>query len=101
MKRAVLRPQARRELRAAARWYERQQPGLAARFLDEIASVITLLSEHPELNPIWRDGRPYRRAVVEQFPYLVFYVELEDQIRVLAIAHARRRPGYWLRRGPS
>ncbi len=98
MKRPVFRPQARRELRAAARWYERQESGLGERFLAAIAEVVDRIAEHPGLFPRWRDDRPFRRAVVDRFPYLVFYVDLDDRVRVLAIAHARRRPGYWLRR---
>lgn len=36
-----------------------------------------------------------RRAGVHRFPYHVAYLVIEDEIRVLAIAHDRRRPGYW------
>jgi toxin ParE1/3/4 len=39
-----------------------------------------------------------RRALLSRFPYGVVFVELEDHIRVVAIAHAKRKPGYWLHR---
>ena len=36
-----------------------------------------------------------RRRAVTRFPYHVVYLELESHIRILAIAHDRRKPGYW------
>jgi len=41
---------------------------------------------------------PARRAPVSGFPYHVVYLTTSDAIRVLAFAHYRRRPGYWLGR---
>ena len=38
---------------------------------------------------------PVRRAPVKRFPYHVIYLELNGEIRVLAVAHDRRKPGYW------
>jgi hypothetical protein len=32
---------------------------------------------------------------VHNFPYHVVFLQLRDRISVLAIAHDRRRPGYW------
>jgi len=38
---------------------------------------------------------------VDRFPYSVVFLDLESQVRILAFAHGRRRPGYWRRRaGP-
>jgi plasmid stabilization system protein ParE len=36
-----------------------------------------------------------RRRAVTRFPYHVVHLEMTAQIRILAIAHDRRRPGYW------
>ena len=38
---------------------------------------------------------PARRRAVTRFPYHVVYLEMASHIRILAIAHDRRRPGYW------
>jgi plasmid stabilization system protein ParE len=38
---------------------------------------------------------PVRRSAVTRFPYHVVYLEVGNQIRILAIAHDRREPGYW------
>jgi len=36
-----------------------------------------------------------RRVLLKRFPYSIVYIELEAQVRVLAFAHLRRKPGYW------
>ena len=41
-----------------------------------------------------------RRFLLHQFPYKVLIVNLPDQIVVIAFAHAKRKPGYWLKRIP-
>jgi len=42
-----------------------------------------------------------RRALLPRFPYAVIFMDLGEHIRVLAVAHAKRRPGYWLGRVAS
>ena len=39
-----------------------------------------------------------RRFVMKRYPFVIVYRELADEIRVLAIAATKRRPGYWRRR---
>ena len=39
-----------------------------------------------------------RRLLLRRFPYAIVYVELDDEIRVLAIAHTSREPGFWRER---
>ncbi len=41
-----------------------------------------------------------RRVLARRFPYSVVYIELSDEIRVLAIAHGSKRPAYWRGRLP-
>ncbi len=41
---------------------------------------------------------PIRRAVAEQFPYVVAFEAHDDHVRILAVAHGKRRPLYWLAR---
>ncbi len=63
----------------------------------EIEHAIGLLLEHPRLRSIWRFGR--RRLFMRRFPYRVIDTLAGDQVRILAVAHSSRRPGYWQRRG--
>ncbi|MCB9760182.1 MAG: type II toxin-antitoxin system RelE/ParE family toxin [Alphaproteobacteria bacterium] len=93
----AFKPEALDELEEAAAWYEARRPGLGMEFLAEIERLNRLIRDHPEACPIWRVGYPYRRAVARRFPYVLFYL-VEDRVVVMAVAHARREPGYWLGR---
>lgn len=53
--------------------------------------------EAPHAWSRWQDTR-YRRVVLDRFPYLLFYEERGDTIEFVAVAHASRKPGYWLSR---
>jgi len=39
-----------------------------------------------------------RRVRTKRFPYAIVFIELPKTIRVIAIMHERRRPGYWKNR---
>lgn len=41
-----------------------------------------------------------RRVLLRRFPFTVIYRADADRVVVVAIAHQKRRPGYWSRRGP-
>jgi len=36
---------------------------------------------------------------MKRYPFVIVYRELAKEIRVLAVAATKRRPGYWRRRG--
>jgi plasmid stabilization system protein ParE len=59
---------------------------------------LQLVAETPASCPVWEADPRFRRAVLQHFPYLVFYRELGDRIEVVAVAHGAREPGYWLQR---
>lgn len=90
--------EAEEELAEAVTWYEENKPGLGREFLDAIEEAQLDLSEGPALCSL-APGIPkelvVRRILVRRFPYAVVFLELPEEIRVLAFAHARRRPGYW------
>lgn len=39
-----------------------------------------------------------RQRVVAGFPFVIGYRDLGDVVRIDAVAHTRREPGYWARR---
>lgn len=41
---------------------------------------------------------PYRRALLQRFPYGVIYRHQADTGYLVAIMHLKRKPGYWLYR---
>ena len=92
-------PLADRELTEAAQFYEGQAGGLGGDFLDEIQAMLDLLRSFPEL------GRPLggtlRSLPTRRFPYSLVYDLQPDYLRILAVAHHRRRPRYWIGRTGS
>ncbi len=86
------------EWQVAARWYEGRAPGTGERLIQAVEAALKQVGRVPEAAPVWKLGLPYRRQTVRGFPFVVFFrVAGEDQV-VLAIAHTRRKPGYWLKR---
>jgi toxin ParE1/3/4 len=89
-----LHPEAREDLREAANFYrENAGVALSQALLAEFERSVGLLLEHPGLGSWWRHGK--RRYVMTRFPYSVIYAVVDDQLRILAVAHQRRRPGFW------
>ncbi|MBK9266430.1 MAG: type II toxin-antitoxin system RelE/ParE family toxin [Polyangiaceae bacterium] len=88
------------ELTDAAEWYDRQRKGLGAQFLHEVDAALTHVRERPLLFPrlMICSEVELRRAVVKRFPYAVVFVLLGTEARILAVAHTKRREGYWLGR---
>ncbi|MEM1115589.1 MAG: type II toxin-antitoxin system RelE/ParE family toxin [Bacteroidota bacterium] len=91
-------PDARAELLAAATYYEERSDGLGGQFIDEAQRVFDLIAESPGLGSPVLGQDPYRRWSLRRFPHHVIYRATEEALFVLAVAHDRRRPGYWSER---
>jgi plasmid stabilization system protein ParE len=99
MKRTLrVSPEAEAELRSAAIWYEERRPGLGIELVAVVDRAFQSILENPEACPVWRPDRPYRRRPLMHFPYVVFFRTEADAVEVVAVAHAKRSPGYWLDR---
>src|SRR5262249_46959945 len=71
------------------------------RILSAVAAAFSLLAEQPTLGapvPGVRTDLPTRRVLLRRFPYAIVFLEVDATVRILAIAHQRRRPGYWIER---
>ncbi|HSG39918.1 MAG TPA: type II toxin-antitoxin system RelE/ParE family toxin [Thermoanaerobaculia bacterium] len=93
--------EALRELVEAAEWYDSRQEGLSARLLEEIQRAQNLIGERPAAFPLLRvraRDLQIRRALLSHFPYALIFVELPEEIRIIAVAHHKRRPEYWIKR---
>jgi plasmid stabilization system protein ParE len=83
------------ELAEAVRWYESKRSGLGDDFLAETAKTIDRLALNPEAGkPISSDPQT-RRLLVSRFPYQIVYRRRPDEIVIVAVAHLKRKPGYW------
>jgi hypothetical protein len=93
-------PAAVAEIDAAGEWYDTQLPGLSFELLDAIDDAILLILERPNAWP--REGmvadREIRRFVMRRFPFSLVYYIADDVIRIVAVAHAKRKPKYWSER---
>lgn len=94
--RAWVHPEAIAEARAAREWYQARNAEVAEAFMAELDSAIEVIGEVP------RQWPPYlartRRYLLRRFPFFVVFREASNRVEILAIVHARRRPGYWLGR---
>jgi len=89
----VFRPQAAAETRDALQWYEEQKPGLGARFAAAVEQTVQRIAANPAAFPSVHGE--IRRAVVQQFPYGIYFNVHDGEIVVLAILHGRRHPERW------
>lgn len=92
-RRSMVRPLAQAELDDAAAWYERQQSGLGLRFLTVVDHVFNRIRETPLQFPSVHAD--VRRALLQTFPYAVYFRENEDSVVILAVLHLRRDPRIW------
>jgi plasmid stabilization system protein ParE len=90
-------PEAEAEFHDAVDYYEERSEGLGVRFREEIEAAVERIAEQPNRYPIY-EATPCRQCPVTVFPYAVYYIEEVDRIWIVALAHQRRKPGYWLRR---
>jgi len=81
------------EIDEAAGFYDVASPGLGSMFIDEIDRALRSIAEFPEAAPLVR-GRVRKRPITK-FPYSLIYSVRSDEIRILAVAHHKRRPFYW------
>lgn len=88
------------EYREAMSWYRDRDPRVADRFVIETRHTLELIETFPQIGgrvPGVDDG-DVRRMPIRTFPYHVIFVSFHDRLEVVALAHNRRRPGYFMDR---
>ena len=68
--------------------------------LSEVESASRRITAQPEVGSRYK-ATEYRFLLVRRFPYVLYYLDLPERIWIAAVAHARRRPGYWRSRRPE
>lgn len=94
-------PDARSELEDAVEWYERREVGLGLEFLEAVTELAHRIARWPQTGaivPYVRRRQTARRFPVRRFPYYLVWIVAGDDILIVAVAHNRRRPGYWIER---
>ncbi len=87
---------ARHELVEAKRYYNQQQSGLGAQFQYEVEIAAKRILANPLA---WQfEHSPFRRFLLDRFPYKMLYIVENNLILVIAVAHQHRQPDYWVER---
>ena len=81
------------EAREAADWYAERSPVAAQRYKSELLRVQHSIELHPQSWTPYLHGT--RCLKLEHFPFALVYIERPDRIVGVAVAHLKRRPGYW------
>ena len=86
-------PQADQEAEGAVQWYRERSLMAAAGFVAELSHVIQKVAESPERWP--RHIANTRRYIFPVYPFSLIYRLMPHEVTVVAVAHAKRKPGYW------
>ncbi len=89
-------PKAIEEAAAAYDWYVERSLNAAERFQDEVDYAVDAITQAPDTWPCYLHGT--QRFLLRRFPYQLVYRVERDRILVVAVAHLKRRPGYWRKR---
>ncbi len=90
------RIEAEQDLKEAANWYEKQSNGLGFDFLDEVEKKGNIIETNPYL--FEKTYKSLHRAVVERFPFNIFYLVEGKSIIIVAVIHGSRHPKKWQKR---
>lgn len=80
------------------KWYETNRRGWGDVFMDAVDAAIESIID-PSIS--WGFYRQRRRTPqvysrsVAGFPFDVIYLQIDDEVYIVAYAHERRQPGYW------
>src|SRR5438105_10124230 len=86
-------PDAEEEFLEAVSYYEAHVPGLGERLDAQVRIAAALLLELPDIGP--SIDSELRKLVLDRFPYYLIYNVSAETVYVVAVAHERRKPGYW------
>jgi plasmid stabilization system protein ParE len=86
-------PAARRDFDESFDWYLERSPRSAVRFTEAIDNAIAIIAANPErfrnIDPV------HRECPLHRFPFRIIYRVIANRVYVVAIAHGKRKPGYW------
>ena len=85
------------EAEEATHWYrDNGGPSPSRAFTQELRRVVRLIAEQPGAGNAGQHGTV--RLYFKRFPYTLVFQIQGTSVRVIAIAHQSRRPGYWVDR---
>jgi len=91
--RTFVRPEAQTDVRDAALWYESREAGLGLRFIAEVRTSLQHIKTNPLRFPSVDES--VRRALLNSFPYSIYFLNEGNVITVVAILHQHRHLDSW------
>ena len=89
-----IRAEAQAELDEAYAQYLKQGLRVADDFLDEVVDAFQKIEQSPQLWPPY--GARHRFFALARHSYVIYYrIESPTIVRIIAVSHSARRPGYW------
>jgi len=92
----IIKPLAEIDAKEAMLWYNDKLEGLGREFLLSLDAKINAIQRNPKQFPI--KYKNIRRALIDRFPYGIFYIVKNNTIYILAIIHTKRNPTTWKKR---
>jgi plasmid stabilization system protein ParE len=86
-------PEASEEIDEAFSWYAMRSAQAADGFYEELFPAVNRVRQQPGLFPQYVNGT--QRVVLHHYPFSVVFRNLPSEIQIVAVARAKRRPGYW------
>jgi len=86
-------PAALREVEDAQAWYAERSLIAASAFLRELSIAVQRIRQDPHRYPVGQAGT--RRILLDRFPFTIHYRVRSETLNIVAVAHQKRRPGYW------
>lgn len=89
-------PEAKAEIVGSIAYYENKDPILAEDLDARLDVAVQMIAVKPDTWPTYLHGT--RRYLLDRFPFSLIYREKDGMIQLIAMAHHRRKPGYWSKR---
>lgn len=93
--RIQLHPEASAEIALEHDFYDKQRTGLGADLEEAINVALGMIAAMPNAWERWPSLAEVRVFHLERFPFSLPYWLDGERLVLLALAHAKRRPGYW------
>lgn len=89
-------PEAQEDIEYASFWYELNKNELGSEFILALDAELNQIRNNPHIhNKIYKE---FIRAIIDRFPYAIFYIIDDYRINILAIIHLSRNPKIWKKR---
>jgi plasmid stabilization system protein ParE len=84
---------AEQDFAEALAWYAEHSEQAANGFQAEVERALISIAGDPQRYPFCDNQHQF--CLTRRYPFQIIYRQTSDRVLVVAIAHAKRRPGYW------